>query len=44
MDFPKLICRTLHEFYMWPFAEGIRAGVGAVMTSYNDVGAFLQRL
>ncbi|RAL59331.1 hypothetical protein DID88_006936 [Monilinia fructigena] len=29
--------RTLHEFYMWPFAEGIRAGVGAVMTSYNDV-------
>ncbi|KAF7897295.1 hypothetical protein EAF00_005523 [Botryotinia globosa] len=29
--------RTLHEFYMWPFAEGIKAGVGAVMTSYNDV-------
>lgn len=27
---------------MWPFAEGIRAGVGAVMTSYNDVSAFLQ--
>lgn len=29
--------RTLHELYAWPFAEGIRAGVGAVMTSYNDV-------
>ncbi|KAI9645792.1 hypothetical protein NHQ30_005225 [Ciborinia camelliae] len=29
--------RTLHELYMWPFAEGIRAGVGAVMTSYNEV-------
>lgn len=31
--------RTLHELYAWPFAEGIRAGVGAVMTSYNEVGA-----
>jgi len=29
--------RTLHELYSWPFAETIRAGVGAVMTSYNDV-------
>jgi beta-glucosidase len=29
--------RTLHELYAWPFAEGIRAGVGAVMTAYNDV-------
>lgn len=29
--------RTLHELYAWPFADGIRAGVGAVMTSYNDV-------
>ena len=28
--------RTLHELYAWPFAEAIRAGVGAVMTSYND--------
>jgi len=26
--------RTLHELYSWPFAEGIRAGVGAVMTAY----------
>lgn len=29
--------RTLHELYAWPFAEAIKAGVGAVMTSYNDV-------
>ncbi|TAQ83109.1 hypothetical protein B7494_g8567 [Chlorociboria aeruginascens] len=29
--------RTAHELYLWPFAEAIRAGVGAVMTSYNDV-------
>jgi hypothetical protein len=29
--------RTLHELYLWPFAEGIRAGVGAVMTAYNEV-------
>lgn len=29
--------RTLHELYAWPFAESIRVGVGALMTSYNDV-------
>jgi beta-glucosidase len=29
--------RTLHELYSWPFAEAIRVGVGAIMTSYNDV-------
>ncbi|KAG6041144.1 hypothetical protein E4U41_005868 [Claviceps citrina] len=29
--------RVLHELYAWPFAEGIRAGVGAVMTAYNAV-------
>ncbi|KAI9689238.1 MAG: hypothetical protein M1822_000976 [Bathelium mastoideum] len=29
--------RTLHELYLWPFAEAIRAGVGAIMTSYNMV-------
>lgn len=29
--------RVLHELYMWPFAEGIRAGVGSVMTAYNAV-------
>ncbi|KAH9904715.1 glycoside hydrolase family 3 protein [Xylariomycetidae sp. FL2044] len=29
--------RTLHELYLWPFAEGIRAGTAAVMTAYNAV-------
>lgn len=29
--------RTLHELYLWPFAEGVRAGVGALMAAYNDV-------
>ncbi|KAK5993956.1 putative beta-glucosidase F [Cladobotryum mycophilum] len=29
--------RTLHELYAWPFAEGIRAGVGAAMMAYNAV-------
>ncbi|KAK5798488.1 hypothetical protein VI817_004778 [Penicillium citrinum] len=31
--------RTLHELYLWPFAEGVRAGVGSVMTAYNDVNS-----
>ncbi|PHH61794.1 hypothetical protein CDD81_7958 [Ophiocordyceps australis] len=29
--------RTMHELYMWPFAEAIRAGVGAAMMAYNAV-------
>ncbi|KAK6066856.1 glycosyl hydrolase family 3 N terminal domain-containing protein [Seiridium cupressi] len=29
--------RTLHELYLWPFAEGVHAGTGALMTSYNAV-------
>ncbi|KAJ9409196.1 CAZyme family GH3 [Paecilomyces variotii] len=29
--------RTLHELYLWPFAEGVKAGVGSVMIAYNDV-------
>ena len=29
--------RTLHELYLWPFAESIRAGVGSIMCSYNMV-------
>jgi beta-glucosidase-like glycosyl hydrolase len=29
--------RTLHELYSWPFAESIRAGVGSIMCSYNQV-------
>lgn len=27
--------RTLHEFYAWPFAESVRAGVASVMVSFN---------
>ncbi|KAL8293048.1 hypothetical protein RQP46_000742 [Phenoliferia psychrophenolica] len=29
--------RTLHELYLWPFAESVRAGAGAVMCSYQRV-------
>lgn len=29
--------RTMHELYMWPFADAVRAGVGAVMCSYQQV-------
>lgn len=29
--------RTMHEAYLWPFSEGVRAGVAAVMCSYNMV-------
>ncbi|KAF8251875.1 hypothetical protein K440DRAFT_578757 [Wilcoxina mikolae CBS 423.85] len=29
--------RTMHELYLWPFAESVRAGVGAVMCSYQQV-------
>lgn len=27
--------RTLHELYMWPFANAVRSGVANVMCSYN---------
>ncbi|KAI9817427.1 MAG: hypothetical protein M1827_001036 [Pycnora praestabilis] len=29
--------RTLHELYLWPFADSVRAGVGSVMCSYQMV-------
>jgi beta-glucosidase len=29
--------RTIHELYLWPFADGVRAGAGAVMAAYNAV-------
>jgi len=29
--------RTLHEVYLWPFQDSVKAGVGAVMCSYNRV-------
>lgn len=29
--------RAMHEIYLWPFADAIRAGAGGVMCSYNRV-------
>nr|6SZ6_A Chain A, Beta-glucosidase [Thermochaetoides thermophila] len=29
--------RTMHELYLWPFADAVRAGVGSVMCAYNQV-------
>ncbi|KAK3372692.1 glycoside hydrolase family 3 protein [Podospora didyma] len=29
--------RTLHELYAWPFGDAVKAGVAAVMCSYNQV-------
>jgi beta-glucosidase len=31
--------RSMHELYLWPFAEGVRSGVGSVMIAYNAVSA-----
>ncbi|RAO66373.1 uncharacterized protein BHQ10_002385 [Talaromyces amestolkiae] len=33
--------RTLHEIYLWPFAEGVKAGVGSIMAAYNHVNGSL---
>lgn len=27
--------RTMHELYLWPFANGVRAGTASIMCSYN---------
>ena len=29
--------RTLHELYLWPFADSVKANVASVMCSYNKV-------
>ncbi|KAM3077405.1 hypothetical protein ACMFMG_006750 [Clarireedia jacksonii] len=29
--------RTLHELYLWPFADAVRAGATSIMCSYNRV-------
>ncbi|KAL3419630.1 beta-glucosidase G 1 [Phlyctema vagabunda] len=29
--------RTMHELYMWPFANAIHAGVASIMCSYNRI-------
>lgn len=31
--------RTLHEMYLWPFADSVRAGVASVMCSYNMINS-----
>ena len=28
---------TMHELYLWPFADGVRAGAASIMCSYNQV-------
>lgn len=29
--------KTIHELYLWPFADAVRAGSGSIMCSYNRV-------
>ncbi len=29
--------RTMHELYMWPFANAVKAGVSSIMCSYNRI-------
>ncbi|KAJ7246992.1 glycoside hydrolase superfamily [Mycena rebaudengoi] len=29
--------KTLHELYLWPFAEAVKVGVASVMCSYNKI-------
>ena len=29
--------RTMHELYLWPFQNAIRAGVASIMCSYNRI-------
>ncbi|CZR50174.1 related to beta-glucosidase 1 precursor [Phialocephala subalpina] len=29
--------RTMHELYLWPFADAVKSGVSSVMCSYNRV-------
>ncbi|KAK5111353.1 hypothetical protein LTR62_005193 [Meristemomyces frigidus] len=31
--------RTLHELYLWPFADAVRANVASVMCSYNQLNS-----
>ncbi|KAK1529981.1 hypothetical protein CPAR01_12293 [Colletotrichum paranaense] len=29
--------KTLHEFYLWPFVDGVKAGAASIMCSYNRI-------
>ena len=31
--------QTLHEYYLWPFQDAVRAGAGSVMCSYNRLNS-----
>ena len=31
--------RTMHELYLWPFADSVHAGVASVMCSYNKLNS-----
>ncbi|KXT02631.1 hypothetical protein AC578_1161 [Pseudocercospora eumusae] len=31
--------RTLHELYLWPFQDAVKAGVSSIMCSYNRINA-----
>jgi beta-glucosidase len=33
--------KTIHELYLWPFADAVRAGTGAVMCAMNRVNSTL---
>ena len=33
--------KTIHELYLWPFVDAVRAGMGAVMCSMNRVNSTL---
>lgn len=33
--------KTIHELYLWPFADAVRAGMGAVMCAMNRVNSTL---
>ena len=29
--------KTMHELYLWPFADAVRAGTASIMCSYNQI-------
>lgn len=29
--------QTMHELYLWPFAEAVRAGTASIMCSYQRI-------
>lgn len=31
--------RTMHELYLWPFAQGVKGGAASVMCSYNRINS-----